>query len=155
MLSPRLHHFLDARHAPYTTLVHARTLTAQDTANAAHIGNLYFAKTVMLRIGGELAMMVMPAAYRVDLTRLSRALGGPVVELAEESEFKDAFPDCELGAMPPFGHLYDMRMYVDSRLSGQLEIAFNAGSHTDVVSMPYAEFERLAQPEMLWLAHVM
>jgi Ala-tRNA(Pro) deacylase len=155
MLSPRLHHFLDERNAPYTTLSHARTLTAQDTANAAHIGNHHFAKTVMLKVDGVMAMMVMPAAYRIDLTRLSRALGGREVELAQEDEFKDAFPDCELGAMPPFGHLYGMPVYVDARLAGQPEIAFNAGSHTELVRMPYAEFERLAQPELLWLAHVM
>ncbi|HVR80932.1 MAG TPA: YbaK/EbsC family protein [Luteimonas sp.] len=155
MLSPRLHQLLDERHAPYATLTHARTLTAQETASAAHIGNLHFAKTVMLKVDGKLVMMVMPAAYRVDLIRLSHALGGPMLELAGESEFKDAFPDCELGAMPPFGHLYDMPVYVDSRLAGESEIAFNAGSHTDVVRMPYAEFESLAQPEMLWLAHVM
>jgi Ala-tRNA(Pro) deacylase len=155
MLSPRLHHFLDERHAPYTTLTHHRTITAQQTADAAHIGNRDFAKTVMLKIDGTLAMLVMPAAYRADLTRLSRALGGREVELAQESEFKDAFADCEVGAMPPFGNLYGMPVYVDARLTGEAEIAFNAGSHTDVVRMPYAEFERLAQPELLYMAHVM
>jgi Ala-tRNA(Pro) deacylase len=155
MLSPRLHHFLDERHAPYTTLTHNRTITAQETANAAHIGNRNFAKTVMLKVDGELAMLVMPAAYRADLTRLSRALGGNQVELAREDEFKDKFPDCELGAMPPFGNLYGIPVYVDARLTGDAEIAFNAGSHTDVVRMPYAEFERLTQPELLYLAQVM
>ncbi|MGH8078053.1 MAG: aminoacyl-tRNA deacylase [Lysobacter sp.] len=155
MLPPRLHNFLDEWHAPYTTLHHDRTVTAHDTAAAAHVDKQLFAKTVMLKVDGKLAMMVMPAAYRVDLTRLSRALGGPEVELAEESEFKDAFPDCELGAMPPFGHLYGMPVYVDSRLAQQPKITFNAGSHTEALCMPYEEFERLAQPEMLWLAHVM
>jgi Ala-tRNA(Pro) deacylase len=155
MLSPRLHNYLDQQHAPYSTLSHERTVTAQETANCAHIGNRHFAKTVMLRVDGELAMMVMPAAYRVDLIRLSRALGGRVVEVAQESDFRDAFPDCELGAMPPFGNLYGMPVYVDARLAEQPEIAFNAGSHTDLVQMSYAEFERLAQPELLWMAHVM
>ena len=155
MLSPRLHNFLTEQHAPYATLTHDRTVTAQATASAAHVGAGHFAKTVMLKVDGTLAMMVMPAPYRVDLTRLSRALGGPEAELAEETEFRDAFPDCELGAMPPFGHLYDMPVYVDSRLAQKSQIAFNAGSHTDAVRMPYAEFERLAKPEMLWLAHVM
>lgn len=155
MLSPRLHHFLDERHAPYTTLTHPRTITAQQTADAAHVRNRDFAKTVMLKVDGELSMLVMPAAYRADLTRLSRALGGRGVELASEAEFKDVFSDCEVGAMPPFGHLYGMPVYVDSRLTGEAEIAFNAGSHTDVVRMPYTEFERLAEPELLYLAHVM
>lgn len=155
MLSPRLHHFFDQQHVPYTTLAHARTVTAQETADAAHIGNRDFAKTVMLKVDGALAMMVMPAAYRVDLMRLSRALGGPVVELAEEPEFKDAFPDCEVGAMPPFGNLYGVPVFVDERLTAQDEIAFNAGTHTEAVRMPYAEFERLALPQKLWLTHVM
>lgn len=155
MLSPRLHHFLDERHAPYTTLTHDRTITAQQTANAAHISTRNFAKSVMLKIDGVLAMMVMPAAYKVDLIRLARALGGREVELAHEDEFADAFADCELGAMPPFGNLYGMPVYVDSRLAEQPEIAFNAGSHTDLVRMPYAEFERLAQPELLYLSYVM
>src|SRR3546814_20703193 len=88
MLSPRLHHFLDERHAAYTTLSHDRTITAQETANCAHIGNRHFAKTVMLKVAGDLAMMVMPAAYRIDLTRLSRALGGREVELAPETARK-------------------------------------------------------------------
>jgi Ala-tRNA(Pro) deacylase len=155
MLSPRLHNLLDENHAPYTTFHHERTVTAHDTAAATHVNRELFAKTVMLKVDGTMAMMVMPAAYRIDLTRLSRALGGREVELAQEDEFKDAFPDCELGAMPPFGHLYGMPVYVDARLAGQPEIAFNAGSHTELVRMPYAEFERLAQPELLWLAHVM
>jgi Ala-tRNA(Pro) deacylase len=155
MLSPRLHSLLDAQHAPYTPLSHERAITALDTAAAAHVRRELFAKTVMLKVDGALAMMVMPAAYRVDLRRLSLALGGPLVEVAEEAEFRDAFPDCELGAMPPFGHLYGMPVYVDSRLAQQPEIAFNAGTHTDAVRMPYAEFEKLAQPELLWLAHMM
>ncbi|MEO6264545.1 MAG: YbaK/EbsC family protein [Luteimonas sp.] len=150
MLSPRLYHFLDARNGHYTTLTNARAITAQETADAAHVGSEHFAKTVMLKIDGQLAMMVMPAAYRVELVRLSRALGGHEVELAQESEFKDAFPDCELGAMPPFGNLYGMPVFVDARLAAQPEIAFNAGSHTDAVRMPYAEFERLAQPQVLY-----
>jgi len=155
MLSPRLYHFLDERHGDYTALTHPRTVTAQETANAAHLGGQRFAKTVMLKIDGALAMMVMPASYRLDLTRLSRALGGDVVELAEEAEFRDAFPDCEVGAMPPFGNLYGMPVFVDSRLCEQPEIAFNAGTHTDAVRMSYAEFERLAQPKALYLAEVM
>lgn len=155
MLPRRLHNLLSEHHVPYSTLNHERTITAHETAAAAHIDKQLFAKTVMLKVDGRLAMMVMPAAYRVDLTRLSLALGGLTVELAEESEFHHAFPDCELGAMPPFGHLYGMPVYVDSRLARQPEIAFNAGTHTQALCMPYPEFERLAKPELLWLAHVM
>ena len=155
MLAPRLHQYLDEQHAPYATLTHDRAITAYDTAAAIQIDRHLFAKTVMLKVDGRLTMMVMPAAYRIDLTRLSRALGEPPLELAEESEFKDAFPDCEVGAMPPFGNLYGMPVYVDSRLAQQTEIAFNAGTHTEALRMPYVDFERLAKPELLWLAHVM
>ena len=119
MLSPRLHNYLDQQHSNYSALVHERTVTAHETASAAHVSRQLFAKTVMLKVDGTLAMIVMPAAYRVDLTRLSRALGGRMVELAEEHEFKDAFPDCEVGAMSPFGNLYGIPVFVDSRLAQQ------------------------------------
>src|SRR3546814_17562310 len=109
----------------------------------------------MLKVDGDLAMMVMPAAYRIDLTRLSRAMGGREVELAQETEFSDAFPDCELGAMPPFGNLYDVPVSVDARLSETAENAFNAGSTNALIRMPYAEFEQLATPTQLGLAHMM
>lgn len=155
MLCPRLYNYLDEQHSHYTTLHHERTVTAEQTAAAAHVARQNFAKTVMLNIDGKLSMLVMPAAYHADVLRLSRALGGPMVTLAQEDEFRDSFPDCELGAMPPFGNLYGLPVYVDSRLSEQDEIVFNAGSHTDVVRMPFDEFERLAQPETLWLTHVM
>ena len=152
MLCSRLYNFLDQRDSHYTTLHHDRTITADETAEAVDIGRQHFAKTVMIQTDGGLAMLVMPATYRIELTRLSRALGGGSVELADEDDFRDAFPDCELGAMPPFGNLYGLPVFVDSRLAQQDEIAFNAGSHTDVVRMPYPEFERLAQPQTLWLA---
>jgi len=155
MLSPRLHHFLSDHHVQYASLPHDRAVTAQATAHAAHIQSQRFAKTVMLKVDGKLAMLVMPASYRIDLLRLSRALAAGIVELAEEAEFKDMFPDCEVGAMPPFGHLYGVPVYIDSRLADEPEIAFNAGTHTDAVCMAYAEFEALAKPELLWLAHVM
>jgi Ala-tRNA(Pro) deacylase len=155
MLAPRLHHFLDERHASYQAVSHDRTITAQQTATVTHIGQRQFAKTVMLLVEGKLSMLVMPAPFRVDLSRLSRALGGREVELAHEIDFKMAFPDCELGAMPPFGNLYGMPVYVDARLAGQEDIAFNAGSHTDVVRMPYLEFEQLVRPQRLYLDHLM
>jgi len=110
MLSPRLHSFLDDTHAPYTALEHPRTVTAQETANVTRIGNRHFAKTVMLKVDGTLAMMVMPAAYRVDLTRLPRGRGGALVELAEETESRTPFAHCDAGAMPPNGQLYGMQV---------------------------------------------
>ena len=151
----RLQNFLEESDVNYRTLTHERTFTAHETAAAAHVGNQDFAKTVMVKVDGQIAMIVMPAAYRLDLARLAQALGNREVELAHEWEFKDAFPDCELGAMPPFGHLYGVPVYADARLSEQREIVFNAGSHTESVRMPYGEFERLAQPQVVRLTHVM
>jgi Ala-tRNA(Pro) deacylase len=123
---------------PYQTLVHDRTVTAHETAAASHVRQQQFAKTVMLKVDGKLAMMVMPAAYRIDLTRLSRALGGDVVELAGETEFKDAFSDCEVGAMPPFGistgcRSTSIRAWRSSRRSRS-----TPARTTDAVRMPYA-----------------
>ena len=152
MLAPRLHNFLDERHASYETLTHDRTVTAQQTASAAHIGQRHFAKTVMLKIEGRLAMLVMPSAFRVDLSRLSRALGGREVDLAHEIDFKMAFPDCELGAMPPFGNLFGMDTYVDRDLAKEEYIAFNAGTHTDVIAMRFNDYRRLAHPKLVNMA---
>ena len=151
----RLQTFLDESDVNYRMVVHDRTFTAHETAAAAHVGNQDFAKTVMFKVDGQIAMMVMPAAYRLDLARLAQALGNREVELAHEWEFKDAFPDCELGAMPPFGNLYGIPLYADARLAEQREIVFNAGSHTESVRMPYSEFARLAQPQMVRLTQVM
>lgn len=155
MLCPRLHHFLDEHHSHYTPLPHERTETAVQTAAAVHVPRQNFAKTVMLRIDGRLSMLVMPSNYHADLHRLGLALGGAAVELAHEDEFRNVFSDCEPGAMPPFGNLYGVPVYVDSRLAAHERIAFNAGTHTDAVRMPYAEFEQLAKPEVLWLTHMM
>lgn len=155
MLCPRLHHFLDERESHYTTLHHERTETAAQTAEAVQAARDQFAKTVMLRVDGVMAMLVMPATYHADLHRLRLALGGAEVELAREDEFRDVFSDCEPGAMPPFGNLYGVPVYLDSRLCEREAIVFNAGTHTDAVRMPYAEFEALVKPEVLWLVHMM
>src|SRR3546814_2784449 len=94
----------------------------------------------MLKVDGTMAMMVMPAAYRIDLTRLSRALGGREVELAQEDEFKDAFPDCEIGAMPPFGHLYGMPVYVDACLAEQSRSEEHTSELQSLMRTSYAVF---------------
>ncbi len=128
---------------------HSQAYTAQEIAALVHIPGQDLAKTVIVRLDDRLAMMVLPARYHVDFTRLSHALNLGDVYLASEEDFRDAFPECELGAMPPFGNLYEMEVYVSEGLSEDEEIFFNAGTHTELIKMRYADFERLVQPTVL------
>jgi Ala-tRNA(Pro) deacylase len=91
-------------------------------------------------------MLALPAPHRADLNKAAVALGAREVRLAHEEEFAAAFPDCEVGAMPPFGNLYDLPVYVDNALAEDETIIFSAGTHTDTISMKYADFERLVKP---------
>jgi Ala-tRNA(Pro) deacylase len=149
----RLEQFLHEQHTSYQTIHHARALTAQETAASAHIRGRLLAKTVMVNIDGRLAMVVLPAARRVHFGRLREATGAHDAALASESEFRDLFPDCEVGAMPPFGNLYGIEVYVDESLVTDDDIAFNAGTHTQVMRMPYREFERLVAPHHVHMMH--
>ena len=95
-----------------------------------------------------MAMAVLPASQRVDLERLKEAAQAQRVEIAGEQEFKDMFPECEVGAMPPFGNLYEMQVFASAALAEDEEIAFNAGSHTELIRVSYDDFERLVQPKV-------
>jgi Ala-tRNA(Pro) deacylase len=152
MIARRLIEFLDRNGVPYETISHRPTYTAQRTAQAAHIRGKDVAKTVVVRIDGRLALVVLPASELVDLDQIRSATEANRVELATEDDFRDAFPGCEVGAMPPFGNLYDMEVYVDERLSDDERIAFNAGSHTEMIRLPYREFERLVCPRVISLS---
>ncbi|HET7065121.1 MAG TPA: YbaK/EbsC family protein [Rudaea sp.] len=153
MNEPRLQRFLHDQHSSFETIQHTRAVTAQETAASAHIPGSAMAKTVMVNLDGHLAMVVVPAARRVHLGRLCHDTGARVAELATESEFRDLFPDCEVGAMPPFGNLYGVEVYIDESLVSDADIAFNAGTHTEVLRMPYREFERLVAPHHVHLMH--
>jgi Ala-tRNA(Pro) deacylase len=132
----------------YVVISHSPAYTAQEVAESAHVSGSEFAKTVMVNIDGHLAMAVVPATRDIDLDRLRAAAGASVVTLAAEDEFGPVFPGCELGAMPPFGNLYGLNVYVDRALVADDEMAFNAGSHTDVIRMPFADFQRLVKPHV-------
>jgi len=153
MNEPRLQNFLNEHHTCFVTIHHARAVTAQETAASTHINGRMLAKTVMVNLDGRLAMVVVPAAQRVHFGRLRAATGANAAELATEVEFRDRFPDCEVGAMPPFGNLYGMDVYIDDSLAADTDIAFNAGTHTEVLRMPYREFERLVDPKHVHLMH--
>ena len=153
MSEPRLQDFLQRQHTRYELIHHARAVTAQETAATAHIRGQLLAKTVMVNLDERLAMVVIPAASRVHFGRLCQQTGAQAAGLATEAEFRDLFPDCELGAMPPFGNLYGLEVYVDESLVSDADIAFNAGTHTELVRMPYREFERLVAPHHVHLMH--
>jgi Ala-tRNA(Pro) deacylase len=148
----KLKEFLDSEHIQYVVISHSPAFTAQQIAASAHVKGRELAKTVMVKIDGELAMAVLPASQKVDLDRLRETAGADEVELASEREFRDRFPDCDLGAMPPFGNLYGLEVYVADGLTEDDEIAFNAGSFTELVRMSYGDFERLVQPTVLRFA---
>jgi Ala-tRNA(Pro) deacylase len=149
MPAKKLREFLNSQNIPYMTISHAVAYTAKEIAALTHISNKELAKTVIVKIDSTLAMAVLPASYDVDLSSLRVATGARSVSLAKESEFKDRFPECEIGAMPPFGNLYGMAVYVDESLTKDKDIAFNAGSHNELLQVCYADFERLVKPTVL------
>jgi Ala-tRNA(Pro) deacylase len=149
MPETRLKEFLDKEHVKYVTIGHSPAFTAQEVAATAHIPGKELAKTVIVKVDGELAMVVLPASEHVRLSHVREMLGAKDVELADEDEFKKAFPDCETGAMPPFGNLYGMNVFVSQVLREDDEIAFNAGSHSELIRLPYADYERLVHPTPL------
>lgn len=144
-MSARLKSFLDANHIHYTLMTHSPAYTAQSAAATLHIPGKEVAKTVVVRRGNETLLAVLPASCHVNLSRLGKLAGGEA-RLASEAEFIDKFPDCELGAMPPFGNLYKLPVYVDEKLAADDEIVFNAGTHRDAIRMRYHDFVKLAHP---------
>jgi Ala-tRNA(Pro) deacylase len=144
----KLKEFLDATRVPYEVRSHRTAYTAQEVAYEEHIPGREVAKVVMVRAGREYLMAVLPAPYHVSLTELGRATGRTDLHLASEAEFAGLFPGCEVGAMPPFGNLYGMPVWVDEALTRDDEIAFNAGNHQQTVHMKYADFARLVQPRV-------
>ncbi|MBN1381759.1 MAG: YbaK/EbsC family protein [Deltaproteobacteria bacterium] len=143
----KLRDFLDDHGVKYISIRHSRAYTAQEIAESAHLPGKELAKTVMIKIDGKMAMAVLPATERVDLDLLRALTAAENVQLAEENEFRNLFPECEVGAMPPFGNLYDMAVYVEKSLAEDEEICFNAGSHTELIRMFYRDYERLVKPK--------
>ena len=148
----KLKEFLDSNQVKYVTISHSAAYTAQEIAATAHVPGKELAKTVMVKVDGKMAMAVLPASFKVDLEHLKSAAGAKSVELASEREFRDMFPGCETGGMPPFGNLYGMAVYVSARLAEDDEIAFNAGSHTELVKLAYKDFDRLVKPKVVHFA---
>jgi Ala-tRNA(Pro) deacylase len=130
----------------FKAMSHPTAYTAQDVAAAQKVKGKQVAKVVMVLADAKPAMLVMPASHRIDFPKLKRALKAQEARLAKEEEFAGLFPDCDTGAMPPFGNIYNVPVYVDSALAEDPEIVFQAGSHRDTMKIAYPDYARLAQP---------
>ena len=142
----KIKEFLDTNKVKYVLIQHSPAYTAQEIAASAHISGKELAKTVMIKIEGKIVMAVLPASYKISFDQLKEVLDVDDVKLANEQEFMDKFPDCEVGAMPPFGNMYGMDVYVAESLAEDEEIAFNACSHTELIKMRFDDFEELVKP---------
>jgi Ala-tRNA(Pro) deacylase len=151
MPSRRLKEFLDENDIKYICIMHSLAFTSVEIAKYAHIPSKEMAKTVIVKVDDAMAMVVVPANIKANIELLKQALNTDNIELASEAEFTHYFPDCEVGAMPPFGNLYAMNVYVDERLTEDAQIVFNAGSHLEVIKMDYKDFERLVKPQFIML----
>lgn len=145
----QLKEFLDSASTEYMCLSHPPAFTAQELAHHVQIAGDQVIKTVILELDGKMAMLVMPATWRIRWDRLTKILETDFVQLADEQEFETRFPDCEVGAMPPFGNLFNMTVFCCEALTSQPELAFAAGSHTESIHMKTADFLRLAQPMVI------
>jgi Ala-tRNA(Pro) deacylase len=148
----RLLDFLDRKRVKYLRIHHSPAYSAQDLAAATHVHGWELAKVTMLNVDDQLVMAVLPAPLRVDLAKIQRTTGARRATIADESEFAAAFPDCERGAMPPFGNLYALAVYVDERLADDDAIVFHAGRHDEALRMKFVDFRRLVEPVILDLA---
>jgi Ala-tRNA(Pro) deacylase len=141
--------YLDKHNIRYLTMRHSPAITAQEIAEAAHIHGQEFAKTVIVNLDGNLVMAVLPASEKLDTDLLLTASHGKKAELAGESEFQNRFPECEVGAMPPFGNLFDMDVYIEESMTSNNNITFNAGTHTELIQMSMEDFLNLLQPRVV------
>ena len=139
--------YLNEKKIGYEILHHPEAFTAQTVAAAEHVKGRHHAKVVMVKSGGQHVMTVLPADYRVDLEKLETLTGKPA-SLENEADFKELFPDCAPGTMPPFGDLYGLPTLVDRNLTKEDYIVFEAGTHTDAIRLNYSDYERAAKPRV-------
>ena len=147
-VSHRLRSLFEEENVDYELMVHSESYTAQEKAAGMHIPGAQLAKVVMARADGKLAMLVISADQNIDFGKAKSVLGAKEVTLAKEEDFADLFPDCDLGAMPPFGNLYDIPVWVDKDLAQQESIVFNACTHYEAARIAYSDYERLVEPRV-------
>jgi Ala-tRNA(Pro) deacylase len=153
MPAKKLKEFLDSNKVKYVTISHSSAYTAMEIAAMAHVPGKDLAKTVMIKVNGHMAMAVLPATHMIKMDLLKKVVGNNNIRLATEQEFKDKFPDCEVGAMPPFGNLYAIDVYVSAALKEDEEIVFNAGTHTELIKLSFKDFERLVNPKVAEISY--
>lgn len=149
MLLTKLKELLDKEKIKYLTITHAPAYTAQETAQSAHITGREMAKPVIVKIDGKMKMVVIPATSKLNLNSIKDFTHSKNVELANEFEFGSFFSDCELGAMPPFGNLFGIEVLIEESLAKNEQIAFNGGTHTELIKLDYKDYEKLVKPTLL------
>lgn len=149
MPSQKLREYLNQNQVNYTSIAHPLAYSTREISHLCHIPEYQLAKSVMINVGQKMAMVVLPASYTLDFEKLKKALHEDNVTLAVESDFNKVFFDCELGAMPPFGNLYNIDVYVEKSLANNREIVFNAGTHTEVIKLDYQDFFKLVNPKVI------
>lgn len=152
MPSTKLKSWLDENQIKYFTIRHSKAYTSQEIAASVHVSGKSFAKSVVVKIDGRMALFVLPASFKIDFSMLDKVFRKENLTLANEAEFKSVFPDCEVGSMPPFGNLYGLEVFVAKALSEDEEICFNACNHTEIIKMKYKDFEKLVKPKILKFA---
>jgi Ala-tRNA(Pro) deacylase len=145
-VAAKLKECLDGNAVKYDVLTHAQVYTAQDVAAATHVPGRELAKSVVVKADDRFVLAVLPAPRKIDIDKLQQVVRAKEIRMAHEAEFASLFPGCELGAMPPFGNLYGVDVYVDDSLTRDEEIVFNAGTHVEAIRMKYKDFERLVKP---------
>ncbi len=149
MCRERLEHYFREQDVKYEVTAHPEVYTAQEVAAVEHVPGKLMAKVVISVLDGKTTMLVLPAPYRVEMPKLRAALAAKEARLAREEEFAHLFPDCEAGAMPPFGNLYNVAVVVDGSLGQDPKIVFNAGTHRETMTVSYKDFERLVAPRIV------
>lgn len=152
MVPTRVTEYLDRKNVKYLIISHAPAFTAQGVAGLMHIPGKELAKTVIVKLDGELVMAVLPAKFHVDLEKLRKLVKAKTAAVASEDDFKDRFIDCETGAMPPFGSLFGLKVFADDSLEQDTEIGFNAGTHRDLIRMTWEDYKKLVQPRIVRFA---
>ncbi|HJX60258.1 MAG TPA: YbaK/EbsC family protein [Thermodesulfobacteriota bacterium] len=144
----KLRDYFEKNQVAYEVGFHPEVFTAQEIAAAQHVSGKEMAKVVMVKADGKMLMLVLPASYQIDMKKLKKALKCKKVSMAKEKQFEELFPDCEVGAMPPFGNLYNLEVWVDQVLTEDASIVFQAGNHIETVRIKYGDYARLTNPKV-------